>query len=198
MRTERRAVPGFACQETGPETSPPGPPATHRSAQSRLQAGAPPVQRLTCFQPHLTKGDHGDPKALKESLGLPCERAETNWDCLYPSCLPVLQISSRRELRSRLVRGLEHGRSSPSEPRRSDGSAERRHSITSQYAALYRDAATVHGPGARPLTAVEASHEPLLGAPTFLSALGLRTEARWNWNSALRGSGEKTGCKLTP
>jgi hypothetical protein len=48
------------------------------------------------------------------------------------------------------------------EPRRSGGSAERRHSNTSQYAALYRDAATVHGPDARPQLDVEAHQEPAL------------------------------------
>jgi hypothetical protein len=45
------------------------------------------------------------------------------------------------------------------EPRRSGGSAERRHSNNSQYAALYRDAATVHGPDARSQLDVEAPQE---------------------------------------
>lgn len=48
----------------------------------------------------LPKGVHGNLKALKESLSLPCERAEPDWDCRYPSCLPVLQIPPRRKLRA--------------------------------------------------------------------------------------------------
>jgi len=46
------------------------------------------------------------------------------------------------------------------EPPRSGGSAERRHSCRNQYAALCRDAATVHGPDARLQLDVEALHEP--------------------------------------
>jgi hypothetical protein len=39
---------------------------------------------------------------------------------------------------------------------------------------------------------VGSINEPLLGAPTFLSALGLRAEARWNLNSAARLSGAQS------
>jgi hypothetical protein len=48
----------------------------------------------------------------------------------------------------------------PFEPRRSGRSAERRYSNTSRYAALCRDAATVHGRDARPWLKVAAPLEP--------------------------------------
>jgi hypothetical protein len=48
----------------------------------------------------------------------------------------------------------------PMNPRCSGVSEERRHSNTRQYAALYRVAATVHGPNALPFSEVEAFREP--------------------------------------